>query len=242
MKGRKKWIRECKVAVTCLECGELILVNGENQYNNRGKQFYHKECFRRKRSKDANKRRIPKEKEKHICIQCYNIFETAFDNRMTCPKCSTKQREYYRSIKNIVVAVTCINCNKLILCNKAHRKYCDECGNIARITTKERRRRWEEAQKLTEQGKTEEAKAYIKRCFGKQIHEKKIEALGTYDTCNMRQNDTSKIKRKKNGEPDFEKEAILVKHLKAKTLCKNKGRGYTPTEGDHIRNPKECYD
>jgi len=128
--------------------------------------------------------------------------------------------------KEIIVARVCLECGKLIL--SSYRHYCsNECSSKdKRNVSKKYRERYNLS------------KWFLFRNHIKQIHDQKIEELGTYATATtFKQYVDCKLVRDKDGTPNFEKELQVVRYLKDKTFNGRYVKNiYTITEGDIIRN------
>ena len=155
--------------------------------------------------------------------------------------------------EEIIVARKCLYCGKLFTDNRC--RYCSKyCSYAYQI-----KKRHEVKNKLTPFSKKankpkyksmksndrhkyvyKKAKEYIKKTYKKQLHNQKVEELGTYDTAGVWNSRTKNgMRRKKDGTPDWEKEIETIEILKKKTFSnKKRMRDYSITEGDVKRGYK----
>jgi len=182
--------------------------------------------------------------EARKCIDCGEDISNTHLSRLRCDECRKDKTRY----KEPIVARECIICGELF--TKPRGKYCSpECSRIAlnigqmilyNKSTKfiKKANKPKQLPKLSLERRNEinrMAREYNKKNFGKLMHEKNIEKLGTPSTMPIfRQNADNKITRKKDGTPDWEKERLYVNILKSKTFSKNKIM-YSGTESDVIR-------
>lgn len=173
------------------------------------------------------------------CKDCGELIEKNKWNKPNATRCNICQYKFNKSHPSsshygrkdlqVIVAVTCKICNKLITTNSSRRKICEECLSYKRTRVPA------SYEKKTPDEKYKLGKKYIKKINPKLYYDKKMERLGTFDTSPER-GDVSKIKRDKSGNPDWEKERKAVDRLLNKTFNKKKGYGYSMTEGDVKRN------
>jgi hypothetical protein len=227
--------KEIIVGIVCLECGEIIGTNDR-------RTKYHTECFKKHRADRQWKNTPILSYSEKYCIDCGKIMDESKWSRPQSIRCdwcqflyskeySSKRHYYERKSIEATVAVTCIICNKLVLTNHKSSMYCKDC-----IKAKANRYATNKNKKLTRNEKSKKGREYYLKLNKKLYGDEVIERLGTFDT-SPRRGDVSKIKREKNGKPDWEREQRDINRLKKKTLSKKKyKRHYIMTDGDRIRN------
>lgn len=157
----------------------------------------------------------------------------------------------------IIVGITCLICRKIICTSNTDRKYHYSCSiMIGEFITKYLNKTNNNHQSISKckatigvEKKYKQQKVtysaeerrkigneYIKKINPALYHNKKLERIGTFDTCNA-YGPQSKMYRDKNGKPDWKKELEEVQRIKKKTFNSSKNtKNFTLTEGDRIRN------
>jgi len=219
------------VARECLCCGEMFPTN-RGKYCDACKRMRNNECslkyYENKRLESGYV---------HRCIDCGRDISHLSPQQYRCEDCKEDI-----SYKEPIVARTCIICGEIIIGSR--RKYCsNKCENKEKIRKSKIRSSYykekKKPKKLSSKERQEEiykiASEYLKKNFAKEINEQKVETLGTFATAGLYlHKNGNKIKRKKDGTPDWKKERKVVDILKKK-VYKDKKRHHKLTEGDRIR-------
>lgn len=156
----------------------------------------------------------------------------------------------------VIVGVTCLICGKIICTSNTDRKCHYSCSimngefitkyldkaydnrSISRCKSTIKATKKYSHQKITYSAgeRRKIGNEYIKKINPVLYHNKKLERVGTFDTCNA-YGPQNKMCRDKKGNPDWKKESEEVQKIKKKTFNSSKNtKKFSPTEGDKIRN------
>jgi hypothetical protein len=230
-KDGQKMLREYEVAKTCMQCGELILLQeGENLWSFERKKF-HLRCRKDRKRDRARKRYVSKGTYHRDCEICNTHFDTTNPKKLRCDRCYSiinkhlpkSTRINNERIYDIVkVAVTCVNCQELIVFNPDRRygaiRFCSRCEDVVHLNLLKR----QEIQNSIEEHHSPNqneiyqiAKDWTKKNCGKLMHDQKQESLGTFTTASpYRQDNRNGMERNKDGSPNFKREVKVVKRMK----------------------------